>query len=90
MRPLGEQAQVEPRQQRRRRVGQQEAPAAYVARLMAGIVGIEIALTRIEGKWKVSQNQPPGNRAGVIQGLEQSASPEALEIARLVAERGPR
>lgn len=66
-----------------------EAPADYTARLMAGIVGIEMTLSRIEGKWKVSQNQPPQNRAGVIRGLEASGSEAAAAIAKLVRERGP-
>lgn len=66
-----------------------DAPPDYIARLMAGIVGIEMTLSRIEGKWKVSQNQPPQNRAGVIEGLETSGGEAAAAIARLVRERGP-
>jgi transcriptional regulator len=42
-----------------------DAPAGYVDGLVKGIVGIEIAITRIEGKWKMSQNQPEVNRIGV-------------------------
>jgi transcriptional regulator len=64
-----------------------DAPADYIARLLAGIVGLEMAVSRIEGKWKVSQNQPEANRQGVIAGLEASGDPHALAIAALVRER---
>lgn len=67
-----------------------DAPADYIARQLAGIVGIEMTLRRIEGKWKVSQNQPPANRAGVVEGLEASGTDAASAIATLVRERGPR
>lgn len=66
-----------------------DAPADFIARQLAGIVGIEITLNRIEGKWKVSQNQPPANRAGVVERLEASGTDAASAIARLVRERGP-
>jgi len=66
-----------------------DAPADYIARQLAGIVGLEMTLGRIEGKWKVSQNQTPANRAGVIEGLEASGTDAASAIARLVRERGP-
>jgi transcriptional regulator len=52
-----------------------------------GIVGVEIPIDRIEGKWKVSQNRPEADRAGVVAGLRGGG--EAAEImASLVAERG--
>ena len=47
-----------------------DAPADYIERMIAAVVGIEIHLTRLEGKWKASQNQPPENRAAVIAALE--------------------
>jgi transcriptional regulator len=63
----------------------EDAPADYVAAQIKGIVGIEIPIDRIEGKWKVSQNRPAADRAGVVAGLrEQGAAP----MAALVAERG--
>lgn len=46
-----------------------DAPADFIAAQMKGIVGLEVAIDRIEGKWKVSQNQPAPNRHGVEQGL---------------------
>ena len=48
-----------------------DAPADYIERMMGMVVGIEIPVTRLQGKWKVSQNQPEQNRDGVIQGLRE-------------------
>lgn len=47
-----------------------DAPPDFIAGLVRGIVGIEIPVTAITGKWKVSQNQDPANRDGVIAGLK--------------------
>lgn len=66
-----------------------DAPEPYIAAQMRAIVGVEIPIERLEGKWKVSQNQPPQNRAGVIEGLEASGGEAAAAIAELVRERGP-
>ena len=65
-----------------------DAPAAFVAAQIKGIVGIEIPIARIEGKWKASQNRPPADREGVAAGLEGVAGEAALAMARLVCERG--
>ena len=62
-----------------------DAPAAYVEAQIRGIVGIEIAITRIEGKWKVSQNRPERDRAGVIAGLREGADEAGQAMADLVA-----
>lgn len=62
-----------------------DAPASFISAQLRGIVGLEIPIARIEGKWKVSQNQPEANRQGVVRGLESVA---ALDMAQLVAERG--
>ena len=49
------------------RVG--DAPEAFVAAQIRGIVGLEIPIDRIEGKWKVSQNRSEADRLGVARGL---------------------
>jgi transcriptional regulator len=46
-----------------------DAPDDYVEALLKGIVGLEIPVDQIEGKWKVSQNQPERNQTGIVQGL---------------------
>lgn len=47
----------------------EDAPPEFVAAQIKGIVGVDIPITAIHGKWKASQNQPAVNRAGVIAGL---------------------
>jgi transcriptional regulator len=42
-----------------------DAPAAYIDSMLKAIVGIEIPLDRLQGKWKLSQNRPPADRAAV-------------------------
>jgi transcriptional regulator len=61
-----------------------DAPEPFIASQIKGIVGIEIPVARIEGKWKVSQNRPEADRAGVVAGL--SGEGEGV-MAGLVAER---
>lgn len=63
-----------------------DAPEPFVAAQLKGIVGLEIPIARIEGKWKVSQNRPAADQAGVIDGLR-GRSESADAMAALVAER---
>jgi transcriptional regulator len=62
-----------------------DAPPDYIDKMLAAIVGIEIEITELTGKWKISQNQPEANRAGVVAGLRGQESAEALAVADLVA-----
>jgi transcriptional regulator len=64
-----------------------DAPAPYVAAQIKGIVGVEIPIDRIEGKWKVSQNRSEADRAGVVAGLRGEGA-SAGAMAELVAKRG--
>lgn len=61
-----------------------DAPRDFIGQLVGAIVGIEIVIRRLSGKWKSSQNQPPQNQAGVIRGLQATGSAEALEMAALI------
>ncbi len=65
-----------------------DAPQAFIASQLKGIVGIEIPITRIEGKWKVSQNRPGADRAGVAAGLRAAGDAESLAMAELVEAGG--
>ena len=49
-----------------------DAPADFVAMQMRAIVGIEIPIRHIEGKWKMSQNRPQADREGVIAGFRKA------------------
>ncbi|MFE0841076.1 FMN-binding negative transcriptional regulator [Achromobacter insolitus] len=63
-----------------------EAPADFIAAQMRAIVGVEIPVSRIEGKWKVSQNRSLADRRGVAEGLAGEAGDAVM--AALVARRG--
>lgn len=62
-----------------------DAPEAFVAAQLRGIVGIEIVVSQLTGKWKVSQNRPEADRRGVHAGL---ASQGEDDMAGLVALHG--
>jgi transcriptional regulator len=70
-----------------------DAPADYIAQTMKAIVGIEIPIDTLVGKWKVSQNQPAPNREGVVRGLTDTTrgTPDsvALAVAQAVLDRSP-
>jgi transcriptional regulator len=61
-----------------------DAPADYVESLLKGIVGLELPIERIEGKWKTSQNRSERDRAGIIEGLEKLGTSESLAMKALV------
>ena len=65
-----------------------DAPADYVEKMVTAIVGIELPVTRLLGKWKTSQNRPARDRAGVVAGLEQDGGDAASAMAALVRETG--
>jgi len=62
-----------------------DAPPDYIDKMLGAIVGIEIVVTELKGKWKISQNQPAINRAGVAAGLREQGKANALAMADLVA-----
>jgi transcriptional regulator len=62
-----------------------DAPEPFIQGQMKAIIGIEIPVARIEGKWKVSQNRSAADREGVYEGLQAEGIND--EMARLVAER---
>ena len=61
-----------------------DAPPDYIDAMLRAIVGIEIALTSLQGKWKLSQNHPAVNREGVSQGLRTRGGDRALAVAAAV------
>ncbi len=61
-----------------------DAPEEFLQGLLKGIVGFRLPITRIEGKWKLSQNRPAGDRAGVIEGLRSDGGPAELAVAELM------
>jgi transcriptional regulator len=65
-----------------------EAPEAFIASQLKGIVGLEIVIERIEGKFKASQNRPAADRAGVAAGLAAESDPHAPAMREMVRQRG--
>jgi len=65
-----------------------DAPEDFVAAQLKGIIGIEMTIEAIEGKWKVSQNRPAPDRIGVAEGLAAEADPQAARMERLVRDYG--
>jgi transcriptional regulator len=59
-----------------------DAPRAFVDGQLRGIVGIEVAVERVEAKAKLSQNRSAADRAGVIAGLTASDRPEDHVVAQ--------
>ena len=57
-----------------------DAPADYIDTMLRAIVGIEIPLTALTGKWKVSQNRPAADRAGVVAGLNAMGQPQSAKL----------
>lgn len=53
-------------------------------KMMDGIIGFQIEITRLEGKWKLNQNHPPERRERVIEALIKEGGEHQLEIARLM------
>ena len=63
-----------------------DAPANFIRGMLRAIVGFELPIERLEGKWKMSQNRPAEDRTGVIAGLRREGEPAVAEI---VLERNP-
>jgi len=61
-----------------------DAPPDYIERQLGAIVGLEIPIVRLVGKWKVSQNRTDREREGVVAGLDAEGSESAAEMSRLV------
>jgi transcriptional regulator len=64
-----------------------DAPPDYIASQIRGIVGLEMTIERLEGKWKVSQNRPERDRVGVAEGLAELNTTESLQMKALVEKR---
>ncbi|KAL4795396.1 hypothetical protein BDV19DRAFT_363075 [Aspergillus venezuelensis] len=65
-----------------------DAPVNYVDLLKKNIIGIEITVDRLQGKFKMSQEMGQGDREGVIKGLENLGTDTGKGIAETVKERG--
>jgi transcriptional regulator len=57
-----------------------DAPADFIDGMLRGIVGFALPIARLEGKWKMSQNRPAQDRAGVITGLEADGMEDVADL----------
>ena len=64
-----------------------DAPEAYLAGQLKAIVGVEIVISRVEGKWKLSQNRSVSDMTGAIEGLEALGEDDVSAAMREVAAR---
>jgi len=62
-------------------------PEAYLKGMLKGIIGLDIAVTRLEGKFKLSQNRPAADRPRVITALERGGDESSVAVARLMRKR---
>ena len=66
-----------------------DAPAEFVRAQLKGIVGFSLPISRLEGKWKMSQNRTPADRTGVREGLAHEPGPVHDAVAAVMAAREP-
>ena len=65
----------------------EDAPENYISLLQKNIIGIEIQVERLEGKFKMSQEMPQGDREGVIAGFSGLGNDVGTQLAAIVKER---
>jgi transcriptional regulator len=63
-----------------------DAPTEFIERNLRNIVGFEIRVATLGGKWKVSQNRTPEERAAVVEELRACGDAASLAMAELIAE----
>jgi transcriptional regulator len=66
-----------------------DAPPDYIEQQLKAIVGVELEIDRLEGKWKMSQNRVAADIDGVIRGLGESEVAQDRAVAAIVRERRP-
>jgi transcriptional regulator len=64
-----------------------DAPEDYLEGMLKGIIGFELPIARLQGKWKMSQNRDARDRDGVIAGLGSEGDAGAAAVAAVMAAR---
>lgn len=65
-----------------------DAPADFVQGMLRAIVGLSIPIARLEGKYKMSQNRPKIEHAGIVSGLEADGKADlAAQVARALGDK---
>jgi transcriptional regulator len=66
-----------------------DAPADFVRGMLNGIVGFALPIAKLQGKWKMSQNRPAEDQAGVVAGLQAENKRRVADLVAAVARKPP-
>jgi transcriptional regulator len=66
-----------------------DAPADFITQMLGAIVGIEIEVTRLVGKWKLGQNKDAADRRGAADTLLARASDQQQAVGQAMLEAPP-
>lgn len=64
-----------------------DAPSEFIDSMLRGIVGVVIRITRLDGKWKMSQNRPGQDQASVLERLMGEGGPDQAAVADIIRNR---
>ncbi len=64
-----------------------DAPDSFIETQLGAIVGIEVPIAKLVGKWKVSQNRTALDQTGVVRGLRVAGDANAVEMAQVIEQR---
>ncbi len=64
-----------------------DAPDSFIETQLGAIVGIEVPIAKLVGKWKVSQNRTALDQTGVVRGLRVAGDANAVEMAQAIEQR---
>lgn len=64
-----------------------DAPSEFIDGMLRGIVGVVIRITRLDGKWKMSQNRPDRDQASVLERLIGEGGPDQAAVADIIRNR---
>src|SRR5271169_5121394 len=62
-----------------------DAPSSYIEVMLRGIVGFRFPISRLEGKWKMSQNRDMQDQVGVVDGLPNRGKGDDIETAEIIS-----
>ncbi len=67
-----------------------DAPPEFILKMARAIVGLELEITRVQGRWKASQNREENEADSVMTALDQLGTPASAAMRDLIDERRPR
>jgi transcriptional regulator len=67
-----------------------DAPADYIDAMLKAIVGVALPIATLQGKWKLGQNRPAPDRAGLLAGYAEETAPGYAELAKAARRNSPR